>query len=135
MSSNHEGRCSCGRILLCLSGEPEAVVYCHCEDCRRWSGAPVTVFVGYQRDRVKTIGDEPKVYDSSPGVKRALCGSCGTSLSYEDELLSGEIYFSVGILDDPEAFEPRAHSWHSRKLGWMDLHDDLPRHEESSRPR
>ncbi len=135
MSLDYEGRCSCESILLRLAGEPETVVYCHCKDCRRWSGAPVTVFVGYKQDRVEITGDEPKIYGSSPGVRRAFCENCGTSLSYEDESLPDEIYFFGGILDEPEAFGPRAHSGHSRKLTWLNLRDDLPRHGESSRPR
>ena len=111
------------------------MVYCHCGDCRKWSGAPVTVFAGCSTEQVRMCGVEPEVYASSSGVKRSFCGKCGTSFSYEDEKLPGEIYLSVGVLDEPERFEPQGHSWHSRKIGWLHLDDDLPQHQESSRPR
>ena len=28
-------------------GEPAVIVYCHFRDCRRSSGAPVSIFAGY----------------------------------------------------------------------------------------
>jgi hypothetical protein len=81
------------------------------------------------------LGHEPETYTSSPGVRRSFCESCGTSLSYEDEKLPGEIYLSVGIFDEPESFEPQDHSWFSSRLRWLNIEDDTPRYEESSRPR
>ncbi len=95
----------------------------------------MTVFVGCPTDRVRMLGEKPKVYGSSPGVKRSFCGNCGASLAYEDEKLPREIYLAVGVLDEPEKFEPQCHSWFSRKLGWLHLEDDAPRHQKSSRPR
>ncbi len=77
----------------------------------------------------------PRTYASSPEVVRSFCAKCGTSISYEDERLEGEIYIHVGVFDDPEQFEPEAHSWVSQKPGWLTLSDDLPKYEESSVPR
>lgn len=135
MSVVSRARCFCGNVAIELSGEPETVVYCHCGDCRRWSGAPVSVFVGYAQDKVEMTAGEPEAFGSSPGVLRSFCRNCGTSIFYQDERLPGEVYLSVGIMERPEDFEPEAHSWYSKKLGWLELHDGLPRHEESSRPR
>ncbi len=81
------------------------------------------------------LGKEPEVYASSLGIRRSFCGNCGTSLAYEDDKLPGEIYLTVGAFDEPEKFEPQRHSWFSRKLSWLHLEDDAPRHQESSRPR
>jgi hypothetical protein len=122
-------------VRLTVGGEPDAVVYCHCGDCRRSNGAPVSLFVGYPRTWIELEQAAPKVYESAPGVRRSFCGECGTPMFYEDEALAGEIYVAIGVFDDPEAFEPREHSWFSRKLPWLDIWDDLPRHEMSSKPR
>lgn len=130
-----EGGCFCGAMRVRVSGLPQAVLYCHCADCRKWSGAPVTAFVGYSTQQVRMLGEEPEVYASSPGVERSFCGRCGTSFSYEDERLPGEIFLSVGIFDEPEKFEPQSHSWFSSRLSWLHIEDDAPRHEKSSRPR
>ena len=129
------GGCRCGAVRLAAGGEPDAVVYCHCKDCRRSSGAPVSLFVGYAAGRIEIGRGEPKVYESAPGVRRSFCGECGTPMFYEDERLPGEIYIHIGVFDEPDTFEPWEHSWFSRRLPWLDLRDDLPRHEGSSRPR
>ncbi len=52
-----------------------------------------------------------------------------------DERLPGEIYVPVWVFDEPEEFEPEMHGWISQRLGWLDLRDDLPRYQESSKPR
>jgi hypothetical protein len=118
--------------MVRTTGSPSFVVYCHCRDCRRSSGAPVSLFAGYRTEQVELPGGRPKGYESSPGVHRSFCGTCGTPISFEDERLPGEIYLPVGIFDDPEAFEPEEHEWWSLRPRWFDVRDGLPRHEESS---
>ena len=126
------GGCRCGAVAVRASEDPTGVVYCHCQDCRKSSGAPVSLFVGYHTGQVEWLQGEPRVYESSPGVYRSFCGRCGAPVSFEDERLPGETYLPVGIFDDPETFEPERHEWVSRRLRWFDVPDGLPRHEESS---
>jgi len=130
-----EGGCMCGEVRFRVAEEPESVPYCHCGDCRRWSGAPVSLFVAYPVERFETLRGEAKIYQSSPGVRRSFCGRCGTSLYYEDERLPGEVYLAVGAFDEPDRFRPTGHSWFSRGYTGMEISDDLARHDESARPR
>jgi len=104
-------------------------------DCRRSSGAPVSLFAGYETGRVDLDREATRSYSSSRGVIRSFCAACGTPVSYEDRRLEGEIYLHVGIFDDPERFEPEAHNWVSQKPLWLKISDDLPRHLQSSIPR
>ena len=130
------GGCRCGAIRLRAYGRPDAsAIYCHCRDCRKLSGAPVSLFAGYGSEQVETEQGTPKVYESSPGVRRSFCGVCGTLLSYEAERLPGKVYVLVGAFDEAESFEPQAHDWSSQKPGWLDIPDDLPRYRKSSKPR
>ncbi len=130
-----EGGCFCGAVRIRAGGEPVSVPYCHCNDCRRWSGSPVSVFVGYRVGQVEMVRGTPRVYESSPAVTRSFCGDCGASLFYEDRRLPGEIYIAAGVFEEPGRFRPDAHSWASQGLPWLDIEDGLPREEESSRPR
>ena len=127
-----EGGCRCGAVAFRVRAEPTVVVYCHCRDCRRSSGAPISLWVGYRSERVELTRGEPTVYESSPGIRRSFCGTCGSPISFEDERLLGETYLPGGVFDDPEAFEPEAHDWVARRLPWFDVPDGLPRHERSS---
>lgn len=130
-----EGGCMCGEVRFRVAGEPESVPYCHCGDCRLWSGAPVSLFAAYPAERVEKLGGSATIYQSSPGVRRSFCGRCGTSLSYEDERLPGEVYLAAGAFDEPDRFRPTGHSWSSRGYAGMEISDDLPRRDESVRPR
>lgn len=129
------GKCLCGDFRFVARGEPLYRAYCHCVDCRRSSGAPVSMLVGYRAEEVEYTGEQPRSYRSSEGVIRAFCGTCGGTISYEDERLPGEIYLHAGLFDEPGRFPPLTHSWHSQTIGWLRIDDELPRHEQSSRPR
>lgn len=134
-ASTMTGACLCGGFRFAARGEPTYRAYCHCVDCRRSTGAPVSMLVGYRSEEVEFTGEEPEKYRSSEGVTRAFCGACGGSVSYEDERLPGEIHLHAGLFDDPESFPPLTHSWHSQAIGWLRIEDQLSRHERSSRPR
>lgn len=127
-----EGGCRCGAVAFRARAEPEVVVYCHCRDCRRSSGAPISLWAGYRSERVELTRGEPTVYESSPGVRRSFCGTCGSPISFEDEQLPGETYLPGGVFDAPEALVPGSHDWVSLRLPGFDVADGLPRHERSS---
>jgi hypothetical protein len=134
MSNRREtGRCLCGEVRFEAYGEPLWVAHCHCQSCRRSTGAPVTTFVGYRRDQVSVLGGERRIYESSPGVTRRFCGRCGTPLSYEADRFAGEIHLYVCTLDAPDRFKPGFHVHFGEKVAWLDLHDDLPRYARSGR--
>jgi hypothetical protein len=49
MSHEFDGGCLCGAVRFHATGTPRGVFWCHCQSCRRHSGAPVSVFVGFER--------------------------------------------------------------------------------------
>ena len=52
----HKGECFCGAVQLEVSGEPEAMGYCHCRSCRSWSAGPVNAFSLWKPDAVRITG-------------------------------------------------------------------------------
>jgi hypothetical protein len=49
MSDQFEGGRICGAVRFAATGQPKWVAWCHCQSCRRHSGAPVSVFVAFER--------------------------------------------------------------------------------------
>jgi hypothetical protein len=45
-----EGGCLCGAVRFIATGQPRGIYWCHCESCRKHTGAPVSVFVAIERD-------------------------------------------------------------------------------------
>jgi hypothetical protein len=129
-----EGGCLCRAVRYHASGEPIAVVYCHCTWCRRATAAPVVAWAMFASERYELTAGEPAVHASSPGVERAFCARCGTQLSYRADYMPGLVDVTVGSLDDPHALPPQFHIWDSERLRWLELADGLPRHPDAPLP-
>ena len=125
------GRCLCGEVTYVFTGPENWRAYCHCESCRRTTSSPVTAFFGVPRAACRFTGREPKVYESSPGVRRLFCARCGSPMAYESDRFPGEIHLYAASLDKAENFVPEGHVHFAEHLPWFDVRDDLPRHPES----
>ena len=68
------GRCLCGAVRFEATGPAKWTGYCHCESCRRHTGAPVAAFAGFERDQVSFSGAPLARFASSAGV-RTVVGS------------------------------------------------------------
>src|SRR4051812_10624164 len=108
MSEQIQGGCLCGAVRFVAPGEPTGVAWCHCQSCRRHSGAPVSVFVGFQHDAYKVTKGKITKFNSSPGRLRGFCARCGSTLTCEGER-SPEVHFHIGTFDDAARFEPTRH--------------------------
>ncbi len=121
------GGCRCGAVRY-RAGAPLWTTHCHCVDCRRSSGAPVSTFAGVAAETFRFTDGSPGVYESSPGVRRSFCGACGTPLIYEAEVYPGEVHIMAGTLDSPEPLSPERHVFVRDRLPWLEMADGLPRH-------
>lgn len=126
------GHCLCGAVELRLSGEPLSITYCHCTTCRRATGGPLAVFVGYEVAQIAYPKRQPRSFASSSGIDRPFCADCGTRIGYADAELPGRLYLHIGILDRPEGFVPQWHAFESQRLPWLHIDDDLPRYDAFS---
>ena len=124
-----EGGCRCGAVRYRADGGPLWVSHCHCTECRRSSGAPVSTFVGVRTDAFAFATGTPASYESSPDVWRKFCGACGTALTYEAAVYPGEVHIMAGTLDAPASLAPERHVFDRDRLPWLALADDLPRHD------
>jgi hypothetical protein len=134
MTAPHTGGCRCGAVRFEVSAEPHQVSYCHCSDCRRASGAPVSAFVGFLIGQVAFTGKALKMFENGP-VTRSFCGICGSPIAYVDERLEDDIYFMLGAMDMPADFVPTHHAYVSEQLPFLHMPDGLPRHPKTSVPR
>ncbi len=126
------GRCLCGQFRFRVHADPVWVGYCHCESCRRSTGAAVATFVGVAAEHFEITAGTRAHYESSPGVRRSFCPTCGTPLSYEGERFPGEVHLYVSVLDEPGKFEPQFHVYCAEALAWLAIDDDLPRFEATT---
>jgi hypothetical protein len=126
MSSQIKGSCLCGAVRLVATGEPLSVAWCHCQSCRKHSGAPVSVFVAFSHDAYRVTEGEITKFSSSPGRLRGFCARCGSTLTCEGES-SPEMHFHIGVFDEAARFEPTRHIFPDERLPWLHLAEDAGR--------
>jgi hypothetical protein len=113
------GGCLCGAIRYRVVGPPLWAAHCHCESCRRATGAPVATYAGFATENFAWTAGEPASFASSPGVLRTFCVRCGTSLTYQGERWPGEIHVLAATLDRPEAVTPQGEAFIEERLPWL----------------
>jgi hypothetical protein len=125
------GRCLCGKVTFRYTGDPAWAGHCHCESCRRNCSSGFTTFFGVARDGFSWTGDTPAFYESSPGVRRHFCSTCGTPMAYDADWDEKNIHLYAASLDDHSGFTPRFHVHHAEAVPWITLGDDLKKHPHS----
>jgi hypothetical protein len=122
MSDQFEGSCLCGAVRFMATGQPESVVWCHCESCRKHSGAPVSVFVAFKRNAYVVTEGQITRFNSLPGRWRGFCARCGSTLTCEGER-SNETHFHIGAFRDAAQLQPTRHIFPEERLPWLHLGD------------
>jgi hypothetical protein len=119
------GHCFCGAIAIEVSGQPEAMGYCHCESCRSWSGSPVNAFTLWKPEAVRiTRGSEHvATFEKTPRSKRKYCAKCGGHLMTVHPQFGLIDVFSASIPDLP--FKPGVHVNYAETV--LPIRDGLPK--------
>jgi hypothetical protein len=86
----------------------------------------MTAYIGVLDSQWRWTSKEPRIYNSSPGVERSFCGTCGSPISFRSQRMSGVMHFFVAAMDEPERFQPTMHVAIEEKLPWLQLSDNLP---------
>jgi hypothetical protein len=127
------GGCLCGQVRYEVTGDPVRVVNCHCDDCRRVTGAAFATNVFVNADELKITQGEPRAFEhvSDSGKKRnkEFCPNCGSQL-FSYTIGSPLKSLKVGSVDDARFLKPTANLYWSRVLPCAHLSDDLINHDE-----
>lgn len=125
MSERYDGQCFCGAVEVSVSGPPQVMGFCHCEDCRAWSASPVNGFSIWKAEDVDVTKGAEHIgtYKKTPDAHRQFCTKCGGHIMSRHP--SGgvvDVYASVlpGL-----SFTPSLHVYYGEKI--MSVPDGLPK--------
>jgi len=123
--NSHQGRCFCGAVQFTVSGEPAAMGYCHCGDCRRWSAGPVNAFTLWKPDALKVTqgGDKIGTYNKTADSSRKWCLTCGGHLFTDHPHWNLVDVYAATIPDFP--FKPGVHVHYRETV--LRMKDGLPK--------
>ena len=127
------GGCHCGAVRFTIRAVFDCL-WCHCGECRKFTGAPATVSVVVRRDDFALDSGAPASFRRTNGIQY-FCKQCGSGAHYTWTSSEGDLVsVGVGSLDDPERVPPQGHQFDARRLAWLSLHDALPRHPDGVVP-
>ena len=124
MADTHPGTCYCGAVALEASGSPIDMGYCHCENCRRYSGAPLSAFTLWKPENVRiTQGAEfLSRFKSSEISDRRYCTKCGSHLIVDHPTLG---LTDIRAVLPTLAFRPTVHLNYEESV--LPIKDGLPK--------
>lgn len=125
MSGTYAGECFCGAVAIEVTGEPEAMGYCHCRSCRSWSGGPVNAFSLWKPDAVRVTRGAEHVgsFAKTPMSERRFCQLCGGHLLAAHPPLGLVDVFAATIPTLP--FAPAVHVNYAETV--LPMRDGLPK--------
>lgn len=121
----YQGTCFCGEVQFTVSGEPEAMGYCHCESCRHWSAGPVNAFTLWKPEAVKVTrgADNIGTYNKTEGSYRKWCKTCGGHV-FTDHPPIGLIDVYAALIPDL-SYKPGVHVHYQETA--LRIPDGLPK--------
>lgn len=129
MTQPYSGGCHCGSVRYRCAEAPDYTFYCHCTDCQRTSGSPMSMEL-MVRDATFECEGELTTYvvtgDSGNPVTRNHCPRCGSGVFLTCATDPGYVFLKVGTLDDASWVRPQMHIFTASKQPWLHISDDLP---------
>lgn len=124
MVATHTGSCFCGAVTISVTGDPVTEGYCHCGDCRAWTGTPMIAYAMWPKDKVAIEGAEHLgTFTRNDTTIRRSCSKCGSPVLVE--------MVKMGLIDvfpsrlPSHDFTPAAHVHYAART--INIADDLPK--------
>lgn len=125
-----KGSCLCGAVSFEIQGSLHNTRYCHCTNCRKFSGAGYAAWGLAQTSQLAIAPPSPNVTKfNSGGGHRVFCAACGSPLWYEPAGRPQYRGIPLGAIDEGTVAQPEMHVWTKSHVSWVTIGDGLPQHE------
>ena len=127
------GKCLCGRVSYKSHAKPTLILNCHCEDCRRSTGAVYGTNVMVAEDQVEIHGEvstfNHKAKSGNIMTKR-FCPHCGTLMFGNSSGRTNVVSIRAGTVNQTAIIKPVMNVFVDSKVTSTPMHDDLPQASE-----
>lgn len=125
-----KGSCLCGAVSIEIQGALHNARYCHCTNCRKFSGTGFAAWGLAATSQLAIAPPVPKVTKfNSGGGLRVFCSACGSPLWYEPTGVPHFRGIPLGLIDKGDVAKPEMHVWTKSQASWESICDALPQHE------
>jgi hypothetical protein len=127
----HTGGCLCGAVRYEVAGKALQTTLCHCEDCRKASGAPAVCWTFFRMGGLKWTKGIAKLLRHADR-ERTFCGDCGSPLTFFDPAIPDLFEANTNTLDHPDQYPPADQCWNCDEVRWFRSLHGLPSFEQAS---
>ena len=127
-----KGSCLCGAISYQYEGALTDCSYCHCQICRKLTGAAFGAYGSVARPRFNWTHGESLLSSYSPtkNTKRWFCSDCGSFLMTEHCLEPDSVFISLGTLNGSNDIAILYHQFAGSRANWHQIDETLPAYDK-----
>ncbi len=110
MSDKITGGCHCGAVRYEFSGEAIVGAHCHCDNCKKFSGAGHASNLVVPADGFTVTGEMSSyAYKAESGneMVRYFCPKCASPIYGTGSGNSAAVVLRAGCFDDPSVFQAK----------------------------
>jgi hypothetical protein len=125
MAGTYRGTCFCGAVAIEVTGEPQAMGYCHCSSCRSYSGGPLTTFTLWKAESVNVTQGAELLgrFAKTEFSHRRFCTKCGGHVMTDHPGMGWTDVYAAMI--PALAFKPEVHLNYAEAV--LPIRDGLPK--------
>lgn len=127
------GKCLCGMVAYKSNVEPVLILNCHCEDCRRSTGAVYGTNVMVAEDQLEIHGELSTFkHQAKSGnvMTKRFCPNCGTLMFGNSSGRTNVVSIRAGTIDQTDIINPAMNVFVDSKVSSTPMHDTLPQANE-----
>ena len=115
------GSCFCNTVHYKLNVAPKAVVNCHCNFCRKHSGAAFCTYavVPEAALEITTGHDSILAFQFKENAYKHFCKLCGSPIFNKNERYQGLCMIYLGGISDSSNIVPTANIYCESQLAWV----------------
>ena len=123
--AERKGQCMCGAVKFTAQSVPDTYGACHCEMCRRWTGAALVAATVPAKGITWTGVEKIRKVQSSDWAERAFCRTCGSHLYYHLKF-HDHFALSAGLFQDAKITKLSQQIFIDEKPDFYELANDTP---------
>ena len=125
-----EASCSCGKLSIKLTGDPEYVSSCACQACQRRTGSAFGVTAFFKEAQMAGEWGESGVFERVGGSGQPMffrfCPHCGSTVWWEALARPGRVAVAAGAFADKDFPAPQRLIWAEHKAPWVRAPEGAP---------
>jgi hypothetical protein len=115
------GSCFCNAVQFKVSGAPKAVVNCHCNFCRKHSGAAFNTYVVVAETALELTSGQDSIasFQLKENAYKHFCKHCGTPIYNKNAKYAGLSMVYLGTVSASSEIVPTANIYCESQLPWV----------------